>query len=238
MSDENLSDIEDSSDEYSPTEAEIREALKESKKDAKEATSPKGNLARYNSHPYSYNIINFSSAKRPKLKPRKSATVKAEEDNSDHDNETDKEFNNRPTGTSLHLKTYLSHKYLPYVFIADFRCTYCKKDFQRKQNLYNHLYKTKCGKPPHIPGTNANYWEMDKRPFKCTQQNCNGSYSTERSLWMHLANRHGLQKSRPDIKRRATLGAVCRVRTSLPPKKKVAKKGTQNVSYINDNNIL
>ena len=155
----------------------------------------------------------------------------AEEENADADSETDDEPP-RTTGTSpFQIMTYLTNTSLTY-FFSDFRCLYCKKDFHRRQNLYNHINKTKCGKPPHIKGTNANYWEQDKRPFKCTQQGCNGTYSTDRSLWMHLANRHGLQKSNPEIKRHGTKGAVCKVRNTLAPSKKVATKGNQRTSCL------
>ena len=102
----------------------------------------------------------------------------------------------------------------PKTHITDYRCNYCYRDFHRSQNLYNHINKTKC-KDKHKPYTNANFWARNKRTIKCTQPGCNGTYSTKRSLEMHLATNHGLQKSKPDVKRQG-LGAVC----NNPPKKK------------------
>lgn len=157
--------------------------------------------------------------------------MEKEEDNTDDESEPDDEPP-RTTGTSLHFKNDLFHKYINYVFFSDFRCLYCKKDFHRKQNLYNHIYKTKCGQPPHVPGTNANYWERNKRKIPCTQPGCNGRYSTDRSLWMHLANRHGLMKSDPRIKRHGTKGPVCKVRKTPAPSKKVATQGNEITSYL------
>ena len=85
------------------------------------------------------------------------------------------------------------------------------KDFEKRQNLLNHVHKKKQCREKHIPYTNCNYYNRDKRPIKCEFSGCNGSYTTKRNREIHYNNNHGVQKSNPEIKR-PDLGPVCKYR--------------------------
>ena len=114
-------------------------------------------------------------------------------------------------------------------YSTDYKCKYCMKDFHRKQNLYNHLYKTKCG-TDHPPNTSANYW-AEKRDIPCPQPGCNGSYTTQKSLDTHLSDRHNIHKSTRKLKvqGRQAKGNVC---TYNPNRKnKNGKKTRKKVNF-------
>ena len=108
--------------------------------------------------------------------------------------------------------------------ILGFKCIYCMKDFEKRQNLLNHVHKKKQCREKHIPYTNCNYYNRDKRPIKCEFSGCNGSYTTKRNREIHYNNNHGVQKSNPEIKR-PDLGPVCKYR---PNRKKTFQSKTIN----------
>ena len=109
----------------------------------------------------------------------------------------------------LFSKLILNFFHFSIFYSTDYKCKYCMKDFHRKQNLYNHLYKTKCG-TDHPPNTSANYW-AEKRDIPCPQPGCNGSYTTQKSLDTHLSDRHNIHKSTRKLKvqGRQAKGNVC-----------------------------
>ena len=77
-------------------------------------------------------------------------------------------------------------------------------DFLNRQSLHTHINKQpkSCVRPkPHIKGTNANYWEIEKserRKFKCPIPDCKGSASTMHGLNTHMSNKHGVTRKNPE----------------------------------------
>lgn len=109
-----------------------------------------------------------------------------------------------------------------------FRCIHCLKDFAKRKNLLNHVHKNKkCSAKQKLkPYTNSNWWRRNERKIHCKFDNCNGTYSTEDSLWQHYNHIHGLYKSDPNLKRKGTKGAVCRYKPNRQKSSQSQSKGT------------